>query len=681
MNRNSLHGILFAFIAILAAVPPLSAQVVLKPNGQNAVPLRTKAIRADVAIHRQFADTLLTLTFQNQTYDRIEADFIYTLPPRTIVTSFAYWYGDEKVPARIMEKEEAAAIYRHITERMHDPALVEMIGKNTFRARIFPVMPNSDLKVEMRLAQTLESTSRGARYRFPLSVKAGETLDDLHVHVHIDPDPEIAGVANNYGLPITDRPEGYGLTLAGKSRRPQKDLTVSLVRSRRPLQAELYAANSGRSDGFFALALTPDRTLRRPRVQIRGVETYQVVPISQPSVKAFDTLVAVGRYRGGGPATVVLSGQSRRGRVSLSRSVQFGAHRVHSNLAARLWAAQRMEQLSAGGGNRSIVIAISKRFGLPSRYTSWLAVPTEEMQRYDREIAQAKLETIATRYVDVASRYGKQSGAALKLYASLQRQCRIADISPKEALNNYLNAFAERINDRARQYANQMSGSNDISASDIRIPEELRRQFVKIDWVVNNENTAQAQKTLHDVLNEVAYRARHGDPLICVAAPPDALQVIALMPGGEIKRLVYNPTSGRWEARFDIPTYVTEGEYVITVVIVLKDGTRRTLTLRYRVDMTPPTGAGRARIVRNERPSLRLEMEADADTARVKALLPWGEWIELRWSAQSHRFVALVPLSAEQRAQASVVTYILTDRAHNRTTLQVDMRDSAADAR
>ena len=87
------------------------------------------------------------------------------------MTSFAYWYGDEKVPARIVEKEEAAAIYAHITARMRDPALVEMIGKNTFRARIFPVMPNSDLKVEMNLVQTLRSDAKGAHFTLPLQAK------------------------------------------------------------------------------------------------------------------------------------------------------------------------------------------------------------------------------------------------------------------------------------------------------------------------------------------------------------------------------------------------------------------------------------------------------------------------------------------------------------------------------
>jgi len=40
-----------------------------------------------------------------------------------------------------------------------------MVGKNTFRARIFPVMPNADLKVEVHLAQTLATDGQGALLR------------------------------------------------------------------------------------------------------------------------------------------------------------------------------------------------------------------------------------------------------------------------------------------------------------------------------------------------------------------------------------------------------------------------------------------------------------------------------------------------------------------------------------
>jgi hypothetical protein len=168
-------------------------------------------------------------------------------------------------------------------------------------------------------------------------------------------------------------------------------------------------------------------------------------------------------------------------------------------------------------------------------------------------------------------------------------------------------------------------------------------------------------------------RARMGDPLIGVEAPADAVQVIAILPGGEIKRLIYDPASRKWLLRFDIPTYAREGEYVITVIEVLKNGARKTVTINYHVDLTPPAGVARAHVVAGQRPALRLQLSASEDTARVKALLPWGEIVEMQPSAHPHRFFALVPISRAAQNARPAVQFILTDKAHNRTTIWVDM--------
>ncbi len=71
---------------------------------------------------------------------------------------------------------------------------------------------------------------------------------------------------------------------------------------------------------------------------------------------------------------------------------------------------------------------------------------------------------------------------------------------------------------------------------------------------------------------------------------------------------------------------------------------------------------------------LRLEVRASDTTARVVALLPWGARVPLQRTADRRRFLALAPLPSAWRRARSAVTYILTDRAHNRTSITVDMR-------
>lgn len=191
-----------------------------------------------------------------------------------------------------------------------------------------------------------------------------------------------------------------------------------------------------------------------------------------------------------------------------------------------------------------------------------------------------------------------------------------------------------------------------------------------------------------DLLNTPAPRTgggggggfRSGDPLIRVQAPADATQVVALLPGGEIKRLVFDRPSNMWQARFDIPTYAREGEYHITVIIVDKNGARRRVMLGYRVDMSAPQGQGKARLVSgaNNQPVLRLQIGVSSDVARVSALLPWGQRIELKPSTvDAHSFFALATIPRHMSTHAAgrkswPVTYLIIDGASNRTKISVD---------
>ncbi|HEY0074388.1 MAG TPA: hypothetical protein VGB77_09820, partial [Abditibacteriaceae bacterium] len=71
---------------------------------------------------------------------------------------------------------------------------------------------------------------------------------------------------------------------------------------------------------------------------------------------------------------------------------------------------------------------------------------------------------------------------------------------------------------------------------------------------------------------------------------------------------------------------------------------------------------------------LRLEVSGDKDTARVSAILPWNEKVHLAASTQNpQRFFAIVEPPAAWQGRALQVTYLLTDRAHNRTVITVDL--------
>jgi len=1069
---------LLLFVMVPLA-PPAAARVLLKPTGGGSMPLWTRSVKAGVTISGQFASTVLNLTFQNESASQIEADFIYELPAGAVATYFAYWAGKEKVVARIVEKQEAKNIYQRITSWSRDPALVEMTGKNTFRARISPVWPNDDLRVEIHIVQVLPSDAGAATYSLPIYDKdALDPLDSIDVKIHVKPDPSIEKVTTNYGIPVACGANGHEIDLSGEEYRPRKDLNVRIDRKPAKMHASLYAARSGGASGFFSLALMPDHSLSNATVSISGVKTSQLTQTRFARAKAFGPIAVCGRYLGSGKAVATLRGRSPNGSVTYTAPVEFSAAAEQDNPASKLWAAGRIQQLSASRRNRATVIAVSKQFGMPSKYTSWLAVPHQEMQDYKRDRDHDKIEA-AIAPLEKAMKANKPDSVVMPLFSRFTQVCTAIGLDPAEELRNYLQydmvrrladlvavgnedspegrMLSGRITgilglkidwkddrfhyaaedavyrmcaevareqdcdnpDKAKldslqariQHLSELSGHDSAeimrratetyassrywyavskTAKGIRdgkpseLPkkdrerikqadlvqyvkseassvareiassvaydspgaevDELRAQLDRLcaysgqnasellkgfsryetqyaarelmcaldtpkpdakqvaslkarlaraaklagqspeaaiqavktrdaaqdaeeevwrsvgslldsvaegnssalqlsklrarydaackrqggdtgavmlkagnsriadmvwqliaekaepnpdaktiahlqagmkrveqysgatlaeamgqsnsDYVLYSlrplldqltaelsrdranssrllrlksrydeiaklpEVAAADRSTSHGnrvssygaLLNEAVelslesvaaakdaesarasgdvpkaadlakkreeikarlnarvsdmqYAARRGgDPLISVNAPADALRVVAIMPDGEIKPLAYNSDSGRWEARFDIPTYMPEGEYVIRVIVSLKDGTSKELTLPYSVDLTAPTGAATAVFIDGPGRRIRLDVAASEDTGRVTALMPWGDRVEMRASSERGKFFAVVAVPDGYASSPFKVSFVLLDNAHNRGVLCADVR-------
>jgi hypothetical protein len=209
---------------------------------------------------------------------------------------------------------------------------------------------------------------------------------------------------------------------------------------------------------------------------------------------------------------------------------------------------------------------------------------------------------------------------------------------------------------------------------------ELRANREKLEDKIKSESDPAQLKSLNDQRAEIMAQqkkliARMGDPLISVQAP-DAVSVVALMPDGQIKQLVFDAQKNRWEARFDIPAGAAEDEYTIQIIVVRKDGSRQMLQMHYSVDLTPPAGNAQMKVIDKNysgQKVLRLEVQTDDNAARVSALLPWNAKVELMPSENtSNQFFALTPVPEGYGKSTFPVTFVLTDKAHNRAEITVE---------
>ena len=143
---------------------------------------------------------------------------------------------------------------------------------------------------------------------------------------------------------------------------------------------------------FYAKVSTP--VLADVSLEVSGVRIEDTYPFPLPDLFAGTQLIVAGRYREGGPATVVLSGEvNGRARTFRFDDLTFATDRQSSRNAEfipRLWATRKvghlLNQIRLHGENRENideVVNLSIRYGIITPYTSFLVEEPELALRQD----------------------------------------------------------------------------------------------------------------------------------------------------------------------------------------------------------------------------------------------------------------------------------------------------------
>jgi hypothetical protein len=234
------------------------------PRGR-PVPLRVADLTIHVIIDGRVALTRVDQTFANDSNQRCEGRYSFTLPPGATLSRYAMFTERTRlVEGEIVDRERGRHIYREIVRRLRDPALVEWQQGNLFSAKIFPIDPHSEKRVLLSYTQVLPRRAGRASYTFPLAsgLTRENPIGQLRVTV------EFTGQGFPHGvtvLPIAGVNPGevisaYGAPwiLEGTDVFPGSDLTLTLDYI--PLDEPTLKCHrrKGDKEGFFLLALPAD---------------------------------------------------------------------------------------------------------------------------------------------------------------------------------------------------------------------------------------------------------------------------------------------------------------------------------------------------------------------------------------------------------------------------------------
>jgi Ca-activated chloride channel family protein len=247
---------------LLAWAGSTHAHGLLIPEDKNLPPLAMLNHKVTIAIEDQVALTRVEQTFRNHTDRPLEATYVFPVPKGASVNKFTMWVDGKETKGELVQADKARQIYTSIVRRTQDPGLLEYIGQNLLRMRVFPIPAKGDQRVALTFSAVAPKEGSLVEYVYPLKTdgKSTRTLESFSITATIKSQHNIVNV--------------YSPTHAiSLKRTSDKEVTVSFDREQGLLDKDFqlfYATGdkdvgltalthrpSAGSDGYFSLLISP----------------------------------------------------------------------------------------------------------------------------------------------------------------------------------------------------------------------------------------------------------------------------------------------------------------------------------------------------------------------------------------------------------------------------------------
>jgi Ca-activated chloride channel family protein len=238
-------------------------------------PLEVRYHHVETAIDEMGAVTSVDQEFYNPTGRRLEGYYLFPIPEGAVIGKFSMYIDGKETEAELLDAKKARGIYEDLVRRIIDPALLEYYGRGMFKARIFPIEPNSTKRVKISYKQTLERNNGTIGYTYPLNTEkfSAAPLKDVSVKVTI----KTAGSLKNVYCPSHEaevkRKSSHEAVIGyeAKDARPDRDFSLYYSTDDSRFGISLLTYREAGSEGFFFLNISPDYDIGKNDIEDKDI--------------------------------------------------------------------------------------------------------------------------------------------------------------------------------------------------------------------------------------------------------------------------------------------------------------------------------------------------------------------------------------------------------------------------
>ena len=222
----------------------------------------------DVAIDGQAATTKVDQIFHNETAREEEGTYIFPLPKDAVIHRFSMFVGEVEQQGKIMGRDEARKLYESIVRQRKDPALLEYVDRNTFRARVFPIPANGDKRIKLEYTELVGKAGNLCRYVYPLGTErfSAKPLEDVRVTIRLKSKTAISNIYSPSHVVKIDQtdPTSATVTWQAKDVKPDTDLVLYYSLADRDVAFDVLTFRDKNKKGYFMLLASPKVAETKP---------------------------------------------------------------------------------------------------------------------------------------------------------------------------------------------------------------------------------------------------------------------------------------------------------------------------------------------------------------------------------------------------------------------------------
>ncbi|MBI4789524.1 MAG: VWA domain-containing protein [Chloroflexi bacterium] len=236
--------------------------------------LAVKNHNVTVTIDNQIARTRVDQTFINDSTYQLEGTYIFPLPDDAAISEFAMWVDGKKLEGQVLDRNQARQIYEDIVRSRRDPALLEYVGRNAFRASIFPIPPRTEKRVEIEYAQVLKAEQGLVRYVYPLNTEkfSPKPLASVSVNVSVRSNAALKAIYSPSHDVSVSRDGDFRAKVGYEAAnvKPDRDFVLYYSVTQDDIGLNLLSYK-GSDDGFFLMLVAPKVEVSRSQVIAKDV--------------------------------------------------------------------------------------------------------------------------------------------------------------------------------------------------------------------------------------------------------------------------------------------------------------------------------------------------------------------------------------------------------------------------